>query len=472
MPPNSRAELFAKETLGNDPERIKASLREQKVVIGIPDDVAGCRQGQIGLITAVNILTRLGALAPNLYLDVPDDAVVLDRMPLLPSGQPLGRSLIDFMRRMAAFQPGPPVRQPAERGLRYDHGLFIGKVTADVTNAITVGADRWLAAVSPEGSKESVRDNESSFGILLAATMGSTELVKRLWLPIKDSRSVIEPLNRRCVVSAYDLSVDPKKPENPALPSGLDLAHVCVFGLGATGSGVNYVLGCLPRMRMSIDYVDLDQIEPSNEERLFSSADPARDIGKPKTVHAQEFLRSLQPDAHTFSYQMPFERYVDMARDRLGYVWCCLDSAPARRILSQELISTLVNSGTHLGRWMISLHQFDRPENACLCDLYPEPPATAFDPERELAHRLGLPVEQVRQIAQRGGRLDAAMIAVAQGNQRDDTARQAVARYAGMTFQQAVAHMCSTLQPNRLLQAATISFVALMPASFMAADLV
>ena len=98
--------------------------------------------------------------------------------------------------------------------------------------------------------------------------------------------------------------------------------------------------------------------------------------------------------------------------------------------------------------------------------------AEGFRPEHELARHLGVPAGEILRIARDGLRLDRALIARAIRNQRNAASRTAVARYAGRGFDQAVAHMCSEMRPNQALPAATISFVSLMPAIFMVADLI
>lgn len=452
---------------------LKSALRGQRAVIGIPEKLAKTRQGQVGLITAVNILTRLGALAPNLYLDVPKDVAVLPRVPLLPAGQGLGDSLLTLMRELATFQADNPERCYAEGGQNFEAGLFIGNVTSDAAKAVTIGSQRWLAAINPEGVTENIDPDEANpFGIILAAALGSIELVKHMWLAIKDRDVVMEPLTKRIVMSAFDFRVNAQFTRNPDLPRDCNLGHVCVLGLGAIGSGCNYILGCLPELEMSLDLVDPDVIELSNEERLFTSADPKRDIRQAKVVHAQGFITGLQKKVKAFAYRMPFERYVDMSRDRLGYVWCCLDSAQARRLLQTELASVLVNGGTDMSRWMLSLHEHNRPENACLQDLYPEPSLdfVASSPGETGLSDIG--PELARRVANGGWRFDAGAVALARQRQQAAPGRRTTANYATLTVRQVLSSMCGQVSPTNALPAATISFVSLMPAVFMVADLV
>lgn len=135
----SRAQLFAQRTLRKNSEAITFALRTRTLVIGIPEALAETRHGQIAIVTAVNILSRLGALAPNLCIDVPDDARVLPGVPLLLPGQPLGKSLLTFMHRLAAIQPGQVNRGCGRPSQLYDYCLFIGSTTTDVSNAVTIG---------------------------------------------------------------------------------------------------------------------------------------------------------------------------------------------------------------------------------------------------------------------------------------------------------------------------------------------
>ena len=469
----SRAQLFAQRTLRKNSEAITFALRSRTLVIGIPEALAETRHGQIAIVTAVNILSRLGALAPNLCIDVHDDARVLPGVPLLLPGQPLGKSLLTFMHRLAAFQPGQVNRGCGRPSQHYDYGLFIGSTTTDVSNAVTIGSDKWIATINPKGEEETVNiDDENPLGVILAATLGSIEVVKQLWLPIKDPTVIMEPIPQRTIVSAYNFSVNNKDSKNPALPANRMLGHTCIIGLGAIGSACNYILGCFPELNMSLDLVDMDVIEPSNEERLFTGSDPKRDVGQPKATHAEQFITGLHKNIRAFAYQMPFEHYVDMSRERLGYVWCCLDSVRARRLLQTELSTVLVNGGTDMSRWMLSLHEFDRPENACLQDLYQEPKERYSDPVSELAHFLGVNPRQILRVAAGRGRFDAGIIALAAQRQQDPAMKKRIASFAGLTLEQALAHKCSQGGPSNFLPAATISFVSLMPAIFMVADMI
>jgi molybdopterin/thiamine biosynthesis adenylyltransferase len=468
----SRADLFASEILRQDAEKIKIALRERKIVVGIDKRPALSRQGQIGLVTAVNILTRLGGLAPVIYLDVPDNIRVLPGIPLLPASRSLRHSVLAFMEALAGVQPARPIRALAQKGIKYELGLFIGRRTARSKKVITIGSNDWLAVINPAGRPEVLRDSSNPLGIVLAAALSSTELVKHLWMPIKDEDVTIEPLSRRTVVSSYDFSVNAVRPENPALPSNCRLGHACIFGLGATGSACNFVLGCFDRAGLSVDMVDNDVIELSNEERLFTSADPTKDVRSLKVNHAQQFLQDLNRNAYVFANRMTFERFVDTLRDRLSYVFCCLDNVTGRRTLQSELASVVANGGTDLSRWMVSIHDFERPENACLLDLYKEQPEEQPNSVRDLVELLKMSREDIRRLEQLNRRIDGAMIIKAQQQEPDPLRKKAISRYTGLTFEQALAHICTTGAPGRKMPAATISFVSLVPAVFMVSDFI
>ncbi len=469
----SRAELFAEETLGRDRGSIRARLSRRSVVIGITACLAATRQGQLGLVTVVNILTRLGVLAPKLYLDVPEHARVLPGVPLLPADQPLGQSLLAFMRELAAFQKIDVTRAPADNRLRYECGVFIGKTRFDVEHAVTIGANGWLAAVNPSGyPEEIVARDPNPMGIVLAATLGAAEVVKWLWLPIKDSQVAMEPMLDRTVMSTFDWRINSARPANPAFPPRCELGHASIFGLGAIGSGCNYVLGCLPDLHMSLDLVDMDRIDSSNEERLFTSNQPRANRNLLKVFHAQRFIRTLHQGVQALVFPFPFQRYVDTARNQLDYVMCCLDSAPLRRVLQTELASIVVNGATDLSRWMVSLHEFGRPENSCLIDLYNERELDDFPVALAVAHYLGVPVETINRLLGRGEPLPLPIMQAAIREWKDRRARGDIACYAEVLSDEAAGDTCTRMRPSQAMPAATISFVSLMPAIFMVADLV
>lgn len=469
----SRAELFIQQCLKDDAERIKAKLSHTTVVIGIPKAVARTRNGQIGLVTATNIITRLGALVPNLYFDVPGQVKVLSGVPLLTPGRSLADSLLELTQALEKLQPGVQVRAHADRASCYTYGLFIGKVTVKTSHTVTVGADRWLAAIRPDCKPERVScADQNPLGIILAAAMGSAEVIKHMWLPIRSSSVKIEPIERRVVVSAYDLLVNPKRPYNPSMPDSCELLHACMFGLGAIGSACMFILGCLPNLRMSLDLVDMDYIECSNEERLFTSSDPQEDLGKLKVVHAEDFIHQLHDKVNTFIYPMQYEKFVNESRERLGYVWCSLDSAKARRDLLLELPSVVCNGGTDASQWMFSLHEYGNWGNACMRDLYAEQRTECFDPAQALAQRLGMTIEQVHRWSLSGQPLDIKTVLATFDREHDPAKQKTLLAMPGLRYDEAVARVCSTMRPNEHVPAATISFVSLTPAVAMVADLV
>jgi molybdopterin/thiamine biosynthesis adenylyltransferase len=468
----SRAELFASQVLVKDIETIKVTLHKQRIVVGIDGRSALTRQGQIGFITAINILARLGALAPNIYLDVPDNIDVLPCVPLLPAGWSLRQSALSFMQRLISIQPEQLIRNYVQNDVEYDIGLFVGRQTVQCKKVITIGSRDWLAVVNPSGGQESITEGVNPLGVLLAAALGSTEVVKHLWISIKDKDIIIEPMTQRTVVSTFDFSINSAQPKNPVLPSECCFGHACIFGLGAIGSACNFVLGCFGQPDLSLDLVDNDVIEISNEERLFTSDNPNQDIHTLKVIHAQQFLKSINVGAHVFAYKTTFERFVEVSRDRLSYVFCCLDSVTARRLLQTELASIVVNGGTDLSRWMVSLHDFDHSENACLLDLYTEQPENQRDSVKELVELLKMNRDEIRQLELQRRRIDGRIILRAQQQELDPAKKQVIGRYTGLTFEQALAHVCSTGTPSRKLPAATISFVSLIPAVFMVADFV
>lgn len=467
----SRAEMFAHQSLGVETARIKAALRNRTIVIGISENLAKTRQGQIGLVSAVNILTRLGSLAPNIYLDIPHDIKALPRIPLLIEGQTVSCQMLNFMQAIAGLRKENIVRNYSDKHKIYDLGLFIGRQRCKSKQAITIGSNNWLAFVNPTGKCEKITPSANPLGTILAAALGITEIVKHLWMPIKDSDIEIDPLRKRTVISSYDFSINKYKAENPAIPQKYSLGHACIFGLGAIGSACNYILGCFDNPELSLDFVDSDKIEPSNEERLFTSSQPGKDINTLKVVHAQRFMKTIDPRARAFSYGMLLERFVEMSRDRLGYVFCCLDSGSVRRRLQTELASVIANGGTDMSRWMVSVHEFDRPENACLLDLYKEQLGDQPDIVKQLADILKISVNELLQMQRIGNhRIDGSVIIKAMRLEQDPAKKSLISRYAGLTVEQSLGKVCTQASPSKALPAATISFVSLIPGVLMVSD--
>jgi hypothetical protein len=121
---------------------------------------------------------------------------------------------------------------------------------------------------------------------------------------------------------------------------------------------------------------------------------------------------------------------------------------------------------------MISLHDYELPENACLLDLYKEIPEERNNLVHDLSNLLKISQEELRQLARRRQRIDGKIILRAQQQEQDPNKKKAIAHYTGLTFEQALAHACSKASPNKALPAATVSFISLIPAVFMTADFV
>ncbi|MBE3131917.1 MAG: hypothetical protein IMZ55_00445, partial [Acidobacteria bacterium] len=171
------------------------------------------------------------------------------------------------------------------------------------------------------------------------------------------------------------------------------------------------------------------------------------------------------------TYPVPFEDFVDRARDRLGYVWCCLDSARSRSVLQTELPSVIANGGTADSAWTFSLHEYDRPNGACLQDLYPEIPARPLDSIQEVVAHLGIDPEAARQLIRPNRPVDWRLLAGVIARENNFAKRQQLLQLGGRRLQEVVAGVCATMKPAPQAPAATISFVALMPSIAMVADL-
>jgi len=169
---------------------------------------------------------------------------------------------------------------------------------------------------------------------------------------------------------------------------------------------------------------------------------------------------------------MRYEKFVAESRNkRLGYVWVGLDSAKARRDLQSELISVVCNGATDAGRWMVSRHEYENLDNACLIDLYKQTETRVFDPVLELSQRYGLSVSEVRSWSRTGGILDREVFIKAIKRQPDASKRMEIYTLKSFSYQQVTANLCSTMRPALDSPAATISFVSLMPAVAMVSDL-
>lgn len=466
----SRMELFLAQELGvSDLEAARRRLDCLEVALVLSPAVANDRLGQIAILTAANILCRLGRYCANIAVVVPDRAHVTAGVPLLEPGAPLSVALVRFMEAVQAPEEGPTHRyRVAAPGEVFPLALSFGPDTPRAKRVVYGWYERWTGGFGHEPRKGTYT-GPNPFGALIAGALGATAISRLLLSDVADTESAPRPLPDTAALSADSYG----RPEHPNLEPGLPevvdlraLEPMLLVGGGAVASGVALGLASLQGAVGALEAVDDDTLDATNLERHLVST--CAHVGAPKArriaaIFGEGLWNGLDVRAHSC-------RYEELARQRWQTVIATVDEAAARRRLQFDLPRVLLNGGTVGPEFLVSSHDYGA--GPCAECLYPERPQAAGSPDESLAAQTSLGPGEVRNLSASGAGLSEEQIEriVQQGALVFPPEALERARTEGIRALQQAACTTATVRPR--LPAATIGFVAALPGLLLAAELV
>lgn len=466
----SRAELFLAQELGvRDLASARARLAQSAVVLALAPDLATDRLAQLTLLTAANILCRLGPYCPTIALALPDGARVADGVPLVEPGRPLLSALSRFMA--GVHQPDARAQyryRAAAPDDKFDIALTVGAVSVPARRAVACWYERWTGGFADTPHPIGYR-GPNPFGALLAGALGAAAVSRLLLARVADPASAPQPLPASAALSAYSYE-QPERPEDePEIPVLIDLRllqSALLVGAGAVGAGLAFALASLDRVVGSLDAADHDVLDATNLERhLISTWDH---VGIPKVTRLADLFadgawNGLRLRAHA-------RRYEELPPASWRTVIAAADGPESRRRLQFDLPRVLLNAGTVGPELLVSRHDYG--PGPCAECLYPERPRAVYSPIELLAEQTGLTVDEVWELQAMGVPLTAEQVERVR-NRGALTFPPEVYRRAGHDGIRALAEAaCTTATVRPGLPVATIGFVAALPGLLLAGELV
>lgn len=250
-----------------------SDYRDARVVVSVDDAEAETASGQIGFLTAANLLARwcrsARFVAPKIELH-PRARPLVEGDPLLGEAAAAIAAAADPYGDFGVGSAGRDV---------VDWHLHIGARNPAAASRIL--GRGWLALAGGAVQELPEGDGDAVLGAVLAACVGTAHAFRAA---IGHPRALgdlrLSLWNLRGAAAAVD---GPKNIEG-------DLARVHLIGCGAVGSAMAYLLP-LARLRASggVVSVDGDRVDVTNLNRapLFSFAD----VGKPKVQVVSSYLR-------------------------------------------------------------------------------------------------------------------------------------------------------------------------------------
>lgn len=420
-----RTDLFVTKNLRVPSAQAVAMLRDVRLRLAVDPATAGTRNGQIAAVAAANTLGRTPNFAPHVHVDVPPEVRVADGIPFIPEGLSLRSELVNLLARVAAFTPSETNYAPAGRG-PYDITLVIGSAHKDAgPGAVYSTYAGWTASISILPSRDPhapIDDPNNPLGAVLAGTWGAAEALKRLFVRVKNPSVHVTTLSaeqRTARVSAWQ-DTDGEALDGPRLPQRIDFGTFSLIGAGALGGCVGFVLNSLPSPTGRVHVCDFDVIERHSGNRLATAV--PEDVGLNKAEHLVGVLSDRDFEAQ--AWRIPFGEFARrVGPDGLDTVLVGVDNVSCRRDAQFEVPRFLINGGTVDAEFLVSTH-IEPGSGPCLACLYPR----SSEPRR-----------------------------------RADFLARARMLTGGA---------CARARIAQNLPAGTISFVSMMPAVFMVAELV
>jgi molybdopterin/thiamine biosynthesis adenylyltransferase len=275
---------------------------------------------------------------------------------ILPLGNP-PPALWTKLRALAlAINPAVDLDAPREE---VSVCLTFGTTPSGARTEIFCGSDRWVAEVSTQSPIGSGK-TRNPFGAGAAACIGSANVFRavfgeQLARGVLDGRGRLSLLNFKTGEEAA----------NGSLPSGMDLTHCSLVGLGAVGNGAVWALSRLPAPIGQPFLIEPELVELSNLQRYVLALQ--RHIGLSKLNLAHEAFQKTKVEPRLVHGTWS-DFVVGIGHAPLDRVAVALDSARDRIQVQAALPRRIFNAWTQTGDLGVSRHGFG--ETPCLACLY------------------------------------------------------------------------------------------------------
>lgn len=314
--------------------------------------------GQVGIITLVSLLSRMGV---QVFLSIPDAALLYLPAPL--SGASVVEALVSSSGKLI---PGASVIRSCGGDVDLIFALGDSRIGNGQAPAWHLTGSNWVGALALEGETVPQRFiGEWPIGAMVSAALAASEAFKFAMrrMPIEGpfARDLFD-VCRSCSCQ-FDATAIPKK--------GVDLGHVDIISAGAISQAALYVLMRLPRVQLSTRIFDEDATEPSNLNRnMLSLMD---DVGVKKVTVVE---RRCNPRLVVQGISERFPGRSPESQDLAARVVVGVDHIPSRWEVQRRARGWLVVGATSHFNVSSSSHAPNEPCCGCLHP-FDEPPAQA-----------------------------------------------------------------------------------------------
>lgn len=300
----------------------------------------------------------------------------------IPEGAGLGDETSQLIEHIS-FGDKPELLSTPPDITAFDAILSVGAETHSELPWTTINSNGWEARVSSGPTAlSSVCDQSNPVGALAAASLGASEIFKRLIKLVPERGEPLDGLDFSFY--SYEIGNDP----GPQLPDKIPI-EIFVMGIGAIGNGVVHLLNSLPVSGTAF-FVDKQKFAKENLGTCILIG--PEDLDTPKAIFAAKLLASklatqgfpqdLSEFAATTVKEIPYPRIILNGLDEIY---------PRHSV--QSLWPDLIIDGA-IGAFAceVTLHPWADDLSCLFCD-FENPPQSSEHLESELT---GLRVDRLK----------------------------------------------------------------------------
>lgn len=358
-----------------------------KIVAGIK--IAQSYVGQVMLESATNLCARV---FPHLEICVPNEVVSLFKKDT------------SLQERLISIKVGS--RSWNDNLLENPRviNLVVGCDSEIEGEKVAINASGWLAVIGEKPYNLGSSFDINPIGAIVASCLGTAELFKRVYgrfIPQSGQIVPVQFYDVPTVFSALTYETDSSEItslENPAIGK-LFIKDAVQFGVGSIGSSVLHALSLIPNLQGRLIVVDKDgKIDEHNILR-YSFLDEIdlidyKDVSK--VIWASEKLKKRCTSLEVLTFdgtvqewlnELPIDYKIDLAIS-------AVDSALARRDITDVLAKTTINAGTGTTNLEITRHGFGNGRGCLYCRFIGNTPSEIAE-AKDYSKMSGLAINRV-----------------------------------------------------------------------------
>lgn len=240
--------------------------------------------------------------------------------------------------------------------------LNIGGCVDDRLPWTSINSNGWVARVSSGPRPLAVdADQSNPLGALMAASLGVTEVFKRVYGIPHDKAPLLDATQ----FSLFELSTSPTS-LGPPLPPSLTLPDTVMVGGGAIGNGIALLISQLA-LQGRLHIIDKQAFQRENYGTCVLLDDPSW-IGSSKAEQLASWLR--RPDGLNCTGEEAFvadARSGELVREMaVDLILNGLDDIGARHDAQRLWPSVLVDGGINAVGAAVTTQRLNHPEGACM----------------------------------------------------------------------------------------------------------